>query len=944
MHRAKTSIPKQPHFQCISFENTKTIVMQRRFIPYPQPSRHQALQPWMIYVATLACVLLPAAVFTQTVDGVFTKFAQSNDFANSWINDIKVETSGQITVAGYYQGRPDALNERTRQPFMVRLNGSDGAIRSDFGAPQGGGAIVSYLNSYGSPYSYGNNAIRKVQSSTNGFFILAGEYNNGNTGFIAKTTEGGSRPSAFNGAAPILPDGFGVKSYAEEMILAGNDLWVARYGGSLVLGSPKKVVVAQYDATLGTLVPGFGTAGEVVLPEPPSGVTGTPNGIKMIRMPDGGFYVAHTTGTYVIVCKLLANGQFDSSFFTNGHTMFPSAFVVTSLSVKANGDVVVGGKGFNEEANLPAVGFVTFRKDGTLQLVSNTTQFPLGISMEASMPVGTANDPNFIAAGSKVVNGKPHIFIQKYNPDDTADHLTVTPWLKAGYISATPTAITKYYSSHYLVAGNMIGPNEDTVAVVLRYNLDGTLDQSFGENGVTYLYAVGGGQGWSDVIQFADGKYLAGGGITYLASDPTMGGMCFNKYLENGEPDSSFGENGRLYTYIFNRTRSASKLHANSDGSFYAFGQYYTGFYGNASSAAVYKFLPDGSVDESFGQNGVRWLGNLDWSDYLVTDSAIYMAGVNSPNARSQVSRIRLDGTNDKSYLMGNRYYDAWGINPNSGSVFIGVGYTAAANVIYKNREDGSVDSDFGADGYALLTAIPEGTSSSPAWVEQIKTNEAGVIMVVRRWQATSGSARPKSIYFNWIPPDGKVDSSAVMGTKKLIIPNATSVVAERYRWVEGGQKLLIFGQAVVGGVTRGIIAKVNWSGELDPGFGSGGVIWASQTFDYNFNFNRMGDIIRITNNSYLGGSYLSKLDIPFTVYQAVTSASWTGAVSSDWFNTGNWSDGKVPDFFTQVTIASGVCVIPPNSMAYAMSVTVLPGASFTVGENSTLVLTNGNP
>lgn len=257
---------------------------------------------------------------------------------------------------------------------------------------------------------------------------------------------------------------------------------------------------------------------------------------------------------------------------------------------------------------------------------------------------------------------------------------------------------------------------------------------------------------------------------------------------------------------------------------------------------------------------------------------------------------------------------------------------------------DGTIDSDFGQNGQVLLTAIPAGTSSSPCYTEQIKTNVAGIIMVVRHWYETVGLTKPQAIYFNWITPDGKVDSSVNYGTKKLLIPGATSVIPERYKWVENDSKLLIFGEAVVNGVTKGIIAKVTTSGDLDTDFGTNGVIWASNTFDYIFNFNNLGDVIKITNNGLLGGSYLYKLEIPFTVYQPISSAGWTGAISTDWFNAVNWAEGKVPDFFTKVVIASGQCIIPPNSMAYAYSVTVSPGASFTVGENSTLILTGAQP
>ena len=70
-------------------------------------------------------------------------------------------------------------------------------------------------------------------------------------------------------------------------------------------------------------------------------------------------------------------------------------------------------------------------------------------------------------------------------------------------------------------------------------------------------------------------------------------------------------------------------------------------------------------------------------------------------------------------------------------------------------------------------------------------------------------------------------------------------------------------------------------------------------------------------------------------------SVFWTGAVNTDWFNTGNWACGVLPGPTTDVIISSGLVNYPViNGNATIKSLTLKTGASCIVNPGFTLTLT----
>ena len=129
-----------------------------------------------------------------------------------------------------------------------------------------------------------------------------------------------------------------------------------------------------------------------------------------------------------------------------------------------------------------------------------------------------------------------------------------------------------------------------------RYEIDGTLDASFGTAGRVRT-GFGSGHGGAAALGVAiqpDGKIVAAG---YARK-----GFAIVRFNPDGSLDSSFGENGRLRTRIIDGARGRFyDVAVQPDGAIVAAG---TCSDDDGDHAVLARFLADGSADESFGTGG----------------------------------------------------------------------------------------------------------------------------------------------------------------------------------------------------------------------------------------------------------------------------------------------------------------------------------------------------
>ncbi len=178
--------------------------------------------------------------------------------------------------------------------------------------------------------------------------------------------------------------------------------------------------------------------------------------------------------------------------------------------------------------------------------------------------------------------------------------------------------------------------------ILVRYNADGTLDQSFGTNGVVLTNftwpAEPSGNSSDNLTSLAlqpDGKILAGGYGMLCAENLRRCSLA--RYLSNGQLDSGFGTGGKLTFHAQWENEwieSIAPPVANGDGSFFVAVTWTSWFLFVANENRFYKFDSTGNLVPGFGTGG------------MVEEPLPGLSG-------GQIARSIQTGPDNKLYVMG---------------------------------------------------------------------------------------------------------------------------------------------------------------------------------------------------------------------------------------------------------------------------------------------------
>jgi uncharacterized delta-60 repeat protein len=140
---------------------------------------------------------------------------------------------------------------------------------------------------------------------------------------------------------------------------------------------------------------------------------------------------------------------------------------------------------------------------------------------------------------------------------------------------------------------------------LVRYTRDGSPDATFGDGGIvrTDLGRAGGAGGdcGTGVAIQPDGRIVVAGHAGY--GGPTgQGAIVLLRYLPNGSLDSTFGHGGRVVTDVTPASDAASDVELQDDGKIVVAGS--AGDFGPNSAAVVARFNRNGTLDASFGDGG----------------------------------------------------------------------------------------------------------------------------------------------------------------------------------------------------------------------------------------------------------------------------------------------------------------------------------------------------
>jgi len=371
---------------------------------------------------------------------------------------------------------------------------------------------------------------------------------------------------------PILNKVYGVALQNDHKILLGGyalAAGVSRFtlGRLLSDGSP--------DAT-------FGTNGFI---STPIGTDGSA-GYALAVQPDGKILlagVAYNTHNNFAVARYLPNGQADQSFSGDG---------IQTISFGSASDDVVRAIALQPDDKILLVGTATNSAGSSMALARLHTNGALDASFsgdgKTTLSIGTfftdaytavlQVDNKIIVVGSAKFGMSDDVALARFLPNGTLD----TTFGNAGHTTTnlgsdadSGNAITIQPDGAIIVAGKT-GINRDFA--LLRYLSNGTLDKSFGNQGVTTTDFWGFDDFANAVLLQPDGKIVCGG----YAYNGTLPDFALARYLPDGTPDTNFGTDGLVTTDFDNSYDYGFPMAWQTDGKIllggYAFGNSKTAF------------------------------------------------------------------------------------------------------------------------------------------------------------------------------------------------------------------------------------------------------------------------------------------------------------------------------------------------------------------------------
>ena len=466
--------------------------------------------------------------------------------------------------------------------------------------------------------------------------------------FTPLTASGGTPPYTY-GYTGTLPAGLsfnastGVVTGTPTAVYASADLVFTVSDTNNNVASTSSMVnftVVAAPTSAGALDMSFNLTGQVF-----TDINSSLDGIQAIAIQSNGKIVAvgsaqSSTGLDFALVRYNLDGSLDTSFGSNGKviTDFNSGSdVAQTVAIQADGKIIAAGY----TTGGSGLAMARYNTDGTL----DTT---FGAAGKVTTNLGTVDFANSIGLQSdgKIIVGSTAsagFGLARYNTDGTLD----TTFGTSGKVATTLTVISgtplpgydslraiAIQSDDKIVAAGQANPSFDFG--VVRYNADGSLDTTFNSTGKV-ITDIGGVDDVSSLAIQSDGKIVVAG-TTMTATD-----FALVRYATDGSVDTTFGTNGIVTTSTTGSVDLAKAVAIQSDGKIVVAGTELVG--GTSAVFMVERFNTDGSLDTSFDADGK-----------VTTDlghgGAVAYAMAIEPSGNTAAGNIVVAGTSNNDFAL----------------------------------------------------------------------------------------------------------------------------------------------------------------------------------------------------------------------------------------------------------------------------------------------------
>jgi uncharacterized delta-60 repeat protein len=415
--------------------------------------------------------------------------------------------------------------------------------------------------------------------------------------------------------SPVLTTGAGngivtldlgaFSSDAASLALQADGKVVVRADAWNLSATAEYSVLIRYNAD-GSLDTAFGTKG--VVASRSSDLTISPGPEAGVALQADGKIV--TGGDFLAVARYNSDGSLDTSFGTGGKipASMTSAWFSYGIVVEPDGKIVAS-------ADNSSFGLARFDSSGHLDSSFGTggrvaTSFGGSVSLQANS-LFSQPDGKLVVAGS-VSSGHTDFALVRYNSDGSLDAgFGSGGKVTTDFSSGTDTA----FSATIQADGKIVaaGSTDSRSFALARYNVDGSLDGSFGTGGkvatdlgTTFLEAA------ESVKIQADGKIVVAG-YTFVGSRSEF---ALVRYNSDGTLDSTFGTGGKVLTDAGSANDTVTGLEIQPDGKILVVGTS-SGTGVSPADIVLVRYNSDGSLDTSFGAASA-----LDGPAFFIEDQA----------------------------------------------------------------------------------------------------------------------------------------------------------------------------------------------------------------------------------------------------------------------------------------------------------------------------------
>jgi uncharacterized delta-60 repeat protein len=360
---------------------------------------------------------------------------------------------------------------------------------------------------------------------------------------------------------------------------------------------------------------------------------------------------AGRTGGFALA-RYTRKGSLDGSFGRGGKvlTNFGSSGGAAAVVIQPDGKIVaVGSSSRSADRRDKEFALARYRRDGSLDASFGSGGKVLTTFGRYSRAVGVVlqGDGKLVAVGSS--GNDPYadgqLAVARYTPSGRLD----ASFGRGGKVLMG--CGSGCYASAVAIQpdGKIVVADVNSRTALVRFNVDGTLDPTFGQGGkVSADYAP-----FALAIQ-ADGKLVAGGSGEGTSGNGD-GDFALTRYIPDGSPDPSFGSGATVSTDFGYSDDAAQAVAIQADGKPVAVGRsddqggHPIGTIGE--DVAIARYTPAGRRDPSFGRQG-KVVTSFDPNGKYYSGFSAASGVVIQPDGRIVAAGYRAPGVHPRDFLL----------------------------------------------------------------------------------------------------------------------------------------------------------------------------------------------------------------------------------------------------------------------------------------------------